>query len=453
MLPPWSRGLAGFFVLGIIASCNSGGGDSLSCQTHLDCAVYGPTAICNQGLCVAGGGTQTDGETGDGDPDSGDGDGEVPFEAVSILLVVDNSGSMGTLQRKLAERAHLLVDPLDAAGIPWRLGVTTTDNGNPWCEPLVTTPEAGKLVLSSCLTRINDFLFNNGQIDVRDITCNDICVVDDGDWEIEPTTTALDSNPQQRPWIESDGSQTNLDGIRVEDALRCVVPQGINGCAFESQLDSARLSVARAGNVNEAEYGFVHAGRLLVIVFVTDEADCSYNKNWSEIFQQNGNRVFWSDPMAQFPTSAVCWSAGMQCTGNPPNYDDCVPVNLDADGNPTDDPDLAVLLPVADIIADLGDPDEVRVFGIVGVRSDGSIQYADVDATDPEYQNVFGIGPGCTAPPPLGSSEPVTAVPPGRILTVIEQLGPETGQTAFSICEDDFAGALAAIGDAIAAKF
>lgn len=522
MLHPWSRAFACSFVLGMIASCNSGGGgggglidrgacdllidcasmlapeardeylavygpagtcwqnpanwaacrdfcrqtlDTLNlagmltgetcgtCTTDADCAQYGVTAYCDAGLCLGGGGGMSDGETGDetgdGDGDTGDGDGDVPIEAVSILLVVDNSGSMGSTQRTLAENAHLLVDPLDAAGIPWRLGVTTTDNGNPWCQPGVTTPEGGELVMSPCTDRINDFLFNSGEIDLRNHACNDICV--GTNWDLWATETDVDGDLKPRPWIESDGSKTNLNGITLDEALRCIIPQGINGCGFESQLDSARLAVARARNSDDESYGFVHAGRLLVIVFVTDETDCSYNKDWAEIFEQNGNKVFWSDPAAQFPTSAICWNAGMQCTGDPSNYDDCVPVDYNVNGDLTDNPDHAVLLPVDDIIADLGNPDAVRVFGIVGVLSNGSIHYGDVGDADPDFQNNFGIGPGCIGQP----SEFWTAgaVPPGRIWTVIETLGPSSGQKAFSICDSNFNISLAAIGSSIAAEF
>ena len=425
-----------------------------TCSTNADCAQYGLGAYCDAGLCLGGGGGMSDGETGDASGETGgdgDGDGDIPIEAVSILLVVDNSGTMGDKQRTLATSAHLLVDPLEEAGIPWRLGVTTTDNGNPWCPAGSTTPEAGKLVLSSCTTRINDFLFNNGDVNVQDYACNDICV--GNNWDILPTTHVFDGTPQQRPWIESDGSQTNLDGITVDEALRCVVPQGINGCGFESQLESARLSVLRAGSNLEDSFGFVHPGRLLVIVFVTDESDCSFNNEWSEIFDQDGNKEFWSDPTASFPTSAVCWNAGMQCIGDPSGYDDCIAANFDVNGNSTNDPDLAVLRPVDGIISDLSEQQEVRVFGIVGVESDGSVEYVDVGSFEPEYQDSFGIGPGCVAPPPMGSTDPVTAVPPGRILTVIETLGPTSGQQAFSVCEADFGPALTEIGNSIAAEF
>src|SRR5688500_8410465 len=116
---PLSHALAGSLVLAASASCNGGGG------------VEGSL----------GGGTQSTSETGTSTSGDGDGDPGITFEAVSILLVVDNSGSMGRAQWSLAQRARDLLGPLDAAGIPWRLGITTTDAGNPWCTPDLTSPE------------------------------------------------------------------------------------------------------------------------------------------------------------------------------------------------------------------------------------------------------------------------------------------------------------------------
>jgi hypothetical protein len=417
-----------------------------TCQSDADCATYGVGAVCDAGLCLGGG--MSDGETGDGNGDGdGDGDPGIAIEAVSILLVVDNSGSMSRPQRTLAVRAGEIVAPLDAAGIPWRLGITTTDNGNSWCD--ATTPEGGKLVFSSCRTRINDFLFNNGSVDSRDYLCQDFCSTDD--ISTIPSTTASDPTPVSRPWIESSGGQTNLaDGVALQEALDCTVPQGINGCGFESQLDSARLAIARAGNVDEASYGFVEPGRLLVVVFLTDETDCSDNPNWDEIFEVDGGQTFWSEASSQFPTSAVCWNAGMQCTGDPSGYDDCSPVNLDINGMPTDNPDNAVLLPVESLIEDIADAGPVLTFGIVGVNAGGEPSYADVTNVDPDFQNSFGIGPGCAGMTSFGFE---TAVPPGRIWTVLEQLGPENSRAAWSICAEDFDDGLAEIGNAIVAEF
>jgi hypothetical protein len=412
--------------------------------------VLGVIAACGNGDLV--GADMSDGETGDESGGDGDGDGDVPLEAVSILMVVDNSGSMGIHQRKLASGAQALLGPLDAAGIPWRLGITTTDNGNPWCDDL-TTPEAGNLVLSSCLNRPDDFMFNSGEAIPADFPCQDMCSLLDEDFAIVPTTTAYDPNPVARPWIESIDGETNIEGATLEEVLPCMLLQGFTGCGFEQQLQSAYLSVGRSASTGDDEYGFIDDSRLLVIVFVTDEMDCSYNPDSAEIFLEDGDKTFWSDPQAQFPTSAVCWNAGMQCTGDPSNYDDCVATNFDIDGKATNDPAAAVLRSVDGMVDNIEGLARAQAFGIVGVAADGSIHYADVGDTDPEYQNNFGIGPGCTAPPPPGWSDPVQAVPPARIWTALESMNRTGGNPAFSICEDDFSSALAAMGAAIVAEF
>ncbi|WP_106091028.1 hypothetical protein [Enhygromyxa salina] len=92
----------------------------------------------------------------------------------------------------------------------------------------------------------------------------------------------------------------------------------------------------------------------------------------------------------------------------------------------------------------------LRTFGIVGVDCSGAPHYADVAGTDPEFQNSFGIGPGCAG---MTSNGFEAAVPPGRIWTVLETHGPASGQRAWSICDETFGGALAEIGQAIAAEF
>jgi hypothetical protein len=125
-----------------------------------------------------------EGDPGDGDPGDGDGDGGEPGPidgdgcqtAVDILLVLDNSGSMGEEQGLLASAlVEPLLTPLDLGGIDWRLAITTTDNGNPWCPAGATTPEAGAFQLRACNERLDDFLFNNGAVNAQDVACNSIC--------------------------------------------------------------------------------------------------------------------------------------------------------------------------------------------------------------------------------------------------------------------------------------
>ncbi|WP_146158152.1 vWA domain-containing protein [Enhygromyxa salina] len=375
---------------------------------------------------------------------------------VDILFVIDNSGSMGAEQANLAANFGAFIEVLEANDVEanYRIGITTTDNGNSWCPPGSTTPEAGNLVLSSCRERLGDFIFNNGEEDVSDLACNDICTLDAAALEIQPTLTQDDANPKPRPWLERIEGFTNIPaGTSTFDAFRCFGPQGINGCGFESPLESMYLALTRARNPDEDSYGFMRSSALLAVVFVTDEADCSYNKSWASIFEPDGNQVFWADPADMFPSSAVCWNAGVDCVGDPSGYDSCDPVDKDVDGDPTTDPSDAVLHPLSRYVAQLGDIEqdkqalnaesEVIVALIGGVQPDGSLVYADVGDSDPAFQHDFGIGPGCTGP--LGEA----AAPPARLRDFTNSFTPDN---LHSICATDYTGALEAIADQIRSK-
>ncbi len=374
---------------------------------------------------------------------------------VDILFVIDNSGSMGEEQANLAANFGAIIERLEepAVAANYRIGVTTTDNGNPWCPAGTTTPEGGKLVMSSCKDRLGDFVFGD-TVDVQDLACNDICQLDAAQLEVQPTTTDVDAEAKPRPWLESIEGRTNLPaGTAMADAFKCFGPQGVNGCGFESQLESMYLSLARAADENEASYGFLRDDALLAVIHVTDEEDCSYEKDWSDIFAQDGNKVFWSDPTAQFPSSAVCWNAGVACSGDPSGYDSCTAVNKDIEGNLTDDESAAVLHPlrrytdrlqgIEDQKREINPEAEVIVALIGGVADDGSVYYADASASDPEFQDSFGIGPGCSG------QDGVKAVPPVRLREFTEAF---TDDNMFSVCNPNYTPALDAIAEKLLAQ-
>jgi hypothetical protein len=181
---------------------------------------------------------------------------------------------------------------------------------------------------------------------------------------------------------------------RLQEAERAAIQLPSHKAAVEVARDEL---AAQRGRLDDAP------GVSLLVVIISDEADCSYNKDYAEIFEQDGNRVFWSDPAAEFPTSAVCWNAGVSCSGDPSNYDSCDPVNKDVNGNEGVDDAEAVLHPISRYLDHLAEVQEqireidpsgaVRVWLIAGVAADGSVHYAEVGETDPEYQNNFGIGP------------------------------------------------------------
>lgn len=325
-----------------------------------------------------------------------------------------------------------------------RIGITTTDSGNPRCPAVTTTPEGGKLQTRNCLERVDlgEFEYN---AEDHAYACWDVCGTID--WTIAPTSTAYDGSLAPRAWFERTGGVANVDGGELIEAVRCALPQGVNGCGHEQPLESMFKALAQAQVNTSPNYGFLRDEADLVVVIVTDEVDCSYNPKFGEIFTTN--KVFWSDPAAPNPTSALCFNAGVECEGSGPTYSTCSAVDKDTTGAVTSDPAEAVLQPVskyidflAGIQAQKTGGARVRLVAIAGVPQgfESGAPLVFEDDPDPVMQDQFGIGPGCVLETPGGSF--FTARPPVRLLEVGESLG---ALEFYSICEPSYQAALAAI--------
>ncbi len=380
--------------------------------------------------------TSSDGPDTD-DEESGDTSEPLCANGLDVLFVVDNSGSMGNRQARLAAVAGQMIDLLEEVGFDWRIGVTTTDNGNIWCAAGATTPEAGKLQLSSCRSRLDEFVLVGATLDVTQEACLDVCEYE-GNIATLPTSVAGDPTPKSRPWIERIDGQLNLaDGLTAQQAAPCLLPQGVTGCGFEQPLESMYLAMQRSVTMGESNFGFIRDDANLLVVLLTDEEDCSYQSDFADIFDPDGDRVFWSDPNSAVPTSAICWNAGVECTGEGPEFDACVAAHKGVDGQPTS-PDQAVMHPTsryADFLAAVQDSKaetggEVRFLAIDGIGLDSQLHYADVSATDPDFQNSFGIGPGCV------EDDDAWAIPPVRVTAVGESLGVPFAH--HSICDSSY---------------
>ena len=364
---------------------------------------------------------------------------------IDILFVVDNSGSMGLAQANLVASIGSFAQALDESN--YRIAVTTTDMGNYWCTG--STPEAGSFVATSCRARLGEFTF--GDVDATSL-CTDVC-------DLETLGVA-------QPWIENIAGVTNLpEGVSPTQALQCMLPQGINGCGFESPLESMRSALLRSDSADEPQFGFIRPHAALAVVFVTDEADCSFNRDLQNIVfgeEGVGNQVFWSLPDQQVaPTSAVCWNAGVDCDFSL-ELDQCVAVDKGVDGNPVDAASAeedAALYPVEryrallqqleDAKKQLDPNQEIIVAGIVGVPENyPSIQlipYAPGPGPDDpsSFQVQFGIGQGCV-------SQVTEAVPPVRMHSFSDAfLVDEDEVNLFSVCSNDYFPALGTIVDAI----
>lgn len=383
------------------------------------------------------------------DPDEGsdgvvDTGGGAATNEVDILIVVDNSSSMGEEQALLAEGVGNLVDVLDTLAVDYRVGVTTTDNGNPWCTG--TTPEAGSLRMSSCRSRQSEFVFQGASgVDATQEACLDVCGAEV--LNVTPTTTAGDSNPAPRPWLEVTDGVSNVSGMTPADALGCMLPQGINGCGFEQQLESTYKAIKRSESQGEAGFGFLRAGALAVVIIVSDEADCSHDSTQDTIFLPDDDRTFWSMPESPSPTSAVCWNAGVACEGG-----DCSSVNLDPLGAQTSEAN-AVMRPVSryiGVLQDLEDANkqvtpgaDVLVELVGGFGQQGALVYPPSMGTD--FENDFGSSAACES----GNGP---AVPMVRMVEVAAAFDNDGVVPRHSICEASFGPAFTAIADRIANK-
>lgn len=365
---------------------------------------------------------------------------------VDVLLIIDNSGSMGEEQANLAANFAPFIERLELAGTDYRIAITTTDVGGPGSN--CVAPTGGELQLSSCLDRPATFEFAGES--QYEAACVAQCDLGDDDLAILPTAVESDGELVARPWIESYNGIDNLpDAVEPLEAFQCFAPQGISGCGWESPLEAMSRALTNMADPTQPEYGFLRPDALLAILVVTDEVDCSFNPALqSALFESDT----FKDENTTQTTSAVCWNAGVTCTGDSP-YDDCVATDLDAGAQPTSDPEQMVLQPVSryvglleGIAAQKVEGREVLVSVIAGVPSGynlGAIEQVFADSEDLEFQAKFGIGPGCE-----NEIDGVLqqAVPPVRLESFASAFMspalPEGARNLYSVCDADYSPAI-----------
>ena len=181
---------------------------------------------------------------------------------VDVLFVIDNSGSMAQEQVTLGENFANFISVLEADGVEanYRIGVTTTDNGNNLCATSGindTTPEGGSIRATSCTTRAIEFEWPHSgpTVQAYDEACARCARLASATASPSRRASRPRHETKVRPWIESIEGQTNVLLNEPYDdmvqAFQCFGPQGVDGCGFESQLESQYKALARA-NSNEA---------------------------------------------------------------------------------------------------------------------------------------------------------------------------------------------------------
>ncbi len=157
-------------------------------------------------------------------------------------------------------------------------------------------------------------------------------------------------------------------------------------------------------------------------MIVSDADDCSVSTAGLEMFDPAGERVFWSDPLADAPTPAVCWNASTECE----TVDGVLSCGLRRYGPTGATNELPKVMRILSEIIWMISAYSVEWLVI------GGIPIAGVDAltfTDqpPEYVLEHGIGPSCD------DQQGTAAIPPLRTIDAIYD-EPILG----SICSPDY---------------
>ena len=344
-----------------------------------------------------------------------------PHHAVDILVVVDGNAGSQAAQARLADGLDALVATLEGAVDPidWRIAVTTTDMGPDACDPIATTPERGELIASSCRERLSEFVDAEGQ----DFTalCSERCELDSLDF-------------LAHPWLERDGEVLDLpEGVTPAEALRCMAMSGVGSCRFESPLAAIEAAIVGSGTAGHANEGFFRRDAPRVFVVVSDAFDCSWTAIGQTILDPEGERTFWSDPLAEAATPAACWNAGTDCHSQN-GVQTCDVGFYDASGTPVGAPDKYVLTrpgDLADWLRLSADWKDDFLF-LVGVPVEGYDALAFTPSDDPAFMLEHGIGPGCEGP------EGTRGLPPVRVHQFLREYIADTDKYAKSICSPSY---------------
>jgi len=185
---------------------------------------------------------------------------------VDFLIVMDTSNSMAEEQISLAMQLPRIVGVLKTGDIDL--------DGTPEAEPItdlnvgVITPDlgAGDFVVPTCDRGFGD----------DGILQTESGIVTSCDTGLGPSTPPfLSFSPEESVSVEE-----------FTQSWSCLVRQGTGGCGFEQPLEAALKAVTPAastlrfrddtlGHGDGLNFGFVRDDSVLVVLFVTDEDDCS----------------------------------------------------------------------------------------------------------------------------------------------------------------------------------
>jgi len=325
-----------------------------------------------------------------------------PTDALDLLVVVDNSGSMTEEQSSFAFELPRLFEALLARGLDVHVGVVTSDMGT------------GGFTVPTCPR--SDF----------------------GDDGILRTEGRIDFPGCSATYPRFLASHAGIDPGAFADDVACVSLVSTNGCGFEQQLEAGLKALSpraptgwtgagyeppsffrrTAGHGDRDNAGFVRAVSVLAVVVLSDEEDCSASD--PELFYRESETYGGTD-------------LNLRCFAH---ADDALhPLARYVDGllQLRDHPSRLVFAPIVGLPTDLEPapgtaPDWPRLISEDPLVRDDRME----ERVDPAMPS--RLQPSCNVP---GRG---VAFPPVRILRVAERLQRRGAHVAIgSICQESFA--------------
>jgi hypothetical protein len=385
---------------------------------------------------------------------------QAPERSIDILFVVDNSPSMDPKQKALAENFPKMMESLQKleGGMPdVHIGVVSSDmsagageaGGN--CMPVL----GNQGILWGNDPDRDSYLDNNKYASVKNI--NNGCGMASGARWIQDI-------------LNKDGltRDTNYTG-NLTAVFSCLAKAvGTGGCGYEHTLQSLRVALNPADNINPQNFKFLRSRAFLGIVIVSDEDDCSADPS-----SETNDGMFFPRTLGD-TASLRCATRGHVCNGQAiPNYDPNIGytgtapfvakfADCDAkdDGTGVRNYKALPLIRIRDLIDSVKQvknrPDEqILVTGIIGWPENAdlsTVEYRiDKDTTSMpvEQQKLWDYMPICKIPDQKSGDGNIYKAYAGyRLKKFIDGFG-SNGQV-YSICNTTgFANAMQQIGNAL----
>ncbi len=404
-----------------------------------------------------------------------------PQRALDVLFVIDDSASMRDEQAKLALQVPRLVNLLLTGGVD-------TDGSKPVGDfPAVASLHVAIITPDLGHSTVPEHNYTAGLAPDADFNPTSVCMSNNGNGKAgfmqvtgfsgEPRVMCDAITPPSGGTLYLNYPEPGFDAMDLVDDVECVTGQGADadltvdppitkdtwGCGFEQQLESILAS-----GRNTANRGFNRDGALLAVILITDEDDCSTTD--PRVFDIEARE---SNPYQGPFTTMGQLQFNLRCSEHN---------KKDGNGNEL------VLQRVSRYVEEIArlkdDPSQVVFAAITGIPEDSALdrenfdsdeeryteilEHADMDeiadpSPDPRTEceepqpdtNAQQLRPACTAPLGKNGTECRSrAFPARRIVETMKGLAEGNtgvGTVVESICADDFAPALNAIVDRIAA--